>query len=416
MTSGNSENGIEIISRRIGSEAGGVTLFCCTDRNQKIFENQYALPDGMTYNSYLIEDRLTVVLDTTDHRVKDAWLAKLADTLKEHGRKPDYIIIQHLEPDHSSGISDFMKLYPECKILCSCKAACMLPHFCPEIAEERMEALNPGECLDTGSRKLLFIPAPMVHWPEVIMTYDPEEKILFCADAFGTFGTAEAKKGSDKSLAETWPDEARRYFINICGKYVKQVACVLKKASALEIKTLCPLHGPVIELSDFNPLPYYENWSSSEPESPKAVAIFAASLHGYSLEAAELLAEMLRREGAGDVKVYNLSETELSEAVSQAYRCGISVFVCATYDACIMPLMKDLISRLKSKGWHNRHYAVVENGSWAPLAGKLIKEELSSIAALEMIEPMVTVMTKVDKESEAALKTLAGNIAGNVKR
>lgn len=415
MTSGNSENGIDIVCRKIGDKGGDITLLCCQDRNLSLFENQYALADGMTYNSYLIEDGLTIVLDTVDHRVKDAWLATLTEILSGHSRQPDYLVIQHLEPDHSSGISDFMRVFPDCRIICSAIASRMLPHFCPDIPESRIKALKPGEGLDTGSRRLEFIPAPMVHWPEVVMTYDPMEKVLFSADAFGTFGTSEAVIGSSPSLAETWPDEARRYFINICGKYCRQVQCVLEKASMLEIKTLCPLHGPVIELAHFNPMPLYMKWSSSMPEEPASVAVFVATLHGNSLKGAEMLSMKLKDQGINDVKVYDLSETELSEAVSRAYRAGVSVFVSSTYDAGIMPLMKDLLSRLRSKGWSNRRYAVVENGSWTPLAGKLIIEELGSVADLEMVGPMVTISTRVDAQSKSALEALANNIAAHIK-
>lgn len=395
--------------------ANGVTLFCCLAFDQKLFEKQYPLSEGMSYNSYVIEDEKTVVLDTVDIRVCGRWLEALDAYFGATGRKPSYLIVQHLEPDHSAGISRFMEAFPECTLLCSAVAARMLPQFCPELDTCRWRALKPGESLDLGSRQLQFIPAPMVHWPEVIVTYDSLSHILFSADAFGTFGTALAEGIASQSADTTalsigWPDEARRYYTNIVGKYGKQVALLLEKAQGLDIDTLCPLHGPVIELKHFNPIPYYAKWSSCTPENEEDVLIFAASLHGKTVEAAHFLAAMLANCGRKSM-VIDLSETDSSEALALAFRYGKIVLMSSTYDGGLVPSMKVLLDRFKSKDLKGRRFAVVENGSWAPVAGQKIIDILVKLKDMEFIGPKVTVRTQLDSESSAAMKQLAENIA-----
>lgn len=402
------------------SPAGGddsrVTWFCCADRGARLFEKQYPLSDGMTYNSYVIEDEKLVVVDTVDHSVEGSWREALDAFLAERGgRKPDYLIVQHLEPDHSAAVEDIMASYPGCKLVCSVKASAMLGQFARGIDSGRVVSVKEGEGIDIGSRKLRFIMAPMVHWPEVMVTYDPLTGILFSADAFGTFGVSLAAdvalsvKGSSDLEAE-WGDEARRYYINICGKYGAQVQSLLKKVGTLDLRYLCPLHGPVIDICGYDAFRLYDIWSRYEAEYPMKTLVLAASLHGNTVEAACRFVEMMAVRGL-PAEMLDLAETDGSEAVSRAFACGSVVFMSSTYDASLVPSMRGVLSRLKSKNWQRRLAAIVENGSWAPIAGKLIAKELEEMKDIEVVGPMVTIRTRLDDASENALESLSKNLA-----
>jgi len=401
----------------VGAEDSGVYRFCCIDPGLALFEKQYPLSDGMSYNSYIILDRKTVVVDTVDNAAGRVWRDALGRFLADKGvAAPDFLIVQHLEPDHSAEIEALMSDYPCCRLICSQKAASMLPAFAPGIDLSRITAVHEGETLDIGSRKLRFIMAPMVHWPEVMVTYDESRRLLFAADAFGTFGSTIAHKSSDSpGFAEAWIDEARRYYLNICGKFGAQVQALLKKASGLSIDCLCPLHGPVICPSQFNPVPLYDLWSRCEPEFPRKCVIAVASLHGFTAEAGKCLASMLASEGVDPVFI-DLSEADLSEVVSEVFAAGATVFMSATYDASLVPSMRELLARLKSKGWQKRVAGIVENGSWSPIAARLIAGELEQMKGIGIVSPAVTIKTRLDHNSEAGLKELASSVASALKK
>lgn len=409
-----------ITSSPVGLSANGITWFCCIDRGLRLFEKQYPLPDGMTYDSYVIEDGKLVVVDTVDHAVESVWREELDRFLVSRGgRKPDFLIVQHLEPDHSAAIESFMKAYPDCKLVCSVKASAMLGQFASGIGDERVMAVKEGDILDIGSRNLRFFMAPMVHWPEVMVTYDPRAGVLFSADAFGTFGVTLAEnvaksEGDASPLAKEWVDEARRYYINICGKYGGQVKSLLKKASALEIQTLCPLHGPVIELETFNPVGLYDLWSGYEPEFPEKCLVLAASLHGNTVNAANRLAGMIEEEGL-EAETLDLAGVDSSEAVSKAFACGAVVLMSSTYDASLVPSMRGVLSKLKSKNWQRRLAGIVENGSWAPIAGKIMAGELADMKDITVVGPMVTIRTRLTAASEKSLRELASNLVRAVR-
>ncbi len=408
-------NNIEVRVFSVG-ENTGITGFCCADHAVRFFERQYPLAEGMTYNSYVIDDEKLTVVDTVDASVEKTWRESL-DRFLRGKRSPDYLIVQHLEPDHSAAIGNFMKDFPECRLVCTAKAAQMLPQFAAGISPERIVAVREDDTLDTGCRQLTFLMAPMVHWPEVMVTYDPMSSTLFSADAFGTFGTALALQGasgelSGATLVSDWRGEARRYYANICGKYGAQVQALLKKVSALDIARLCPLHGPVINLSEFNPVPLYDRWSTWEPEDNGCV-IFVSSLHGGTLAAAYELETMLAAQGV-ETRVFDMMGADLAEAVSQAFANKGLVFMSPTYDGAMMPAMRGLLSRLQSKGLRGRVVGVVENGSWAPVAGRLMTEELQRMKDMEIVEPKVTVRTRLTDESRQALEALAENLAGRL--
>lgn len=404
--------------RTVGREwPSGVRIdsLFCIDREIRCFEGQYPVADGMTYNSYIVSGTVcSAVLDTVDPSMVGQWLDAadrlFADCAHTHGH-PDYLIVQHLEPDHSAGIGAFMERWPECRLVCSAIAARMLPQFCPSVAAERVLVVKEGDSLDLGVASLHFISAPMVHWPEVLMTYEPSTETLFSADAFGTFGAslAENSDGSMAGYDMLWPDEARRYYCNIVGKYGKQVQNVLKKLDGTSVDTICPLHGPALTVAAFNPVPLYGMWSSYTPERPDAVAVVSASLHGNTHEAACELCGMLRADGAEAVHVA-LSCENVSHAVAEAFRCGTIVFMCSTYDAGIVPVMRDFMVRLASKGLRDRRFALVENGSWAPVAASQMLAEIGRLDGCTQVGQTVTIRTRLDASSRAALKTLAGEL------
>lgn len=412
---------VSVYEFQVGSSDSGITGFCCADRGIKLFENQYLLPDGMTYNSYIIDDDHIAVMDTVDHNVMDQWFPLVKEWMESHaGRRPDFLVVHHLEPDHSGALSLFLSEFPDCKVVCSVKAAQMMSHFVPGMDSSRIMMVKEGDTLELGRHTLRFISAPMVHWPEVIMTYEIATRTLFSADAFGTFGTSLAAgiatgETGQSLLAKLWPDEARRYYINICGKYGPQVQSALKKFDTVPVDVICPLHGPVIALGDYpEAVSLYETWSSYVAEFPEKVFIAVATLHGFTLEAAHGLRELLAEEGV-DAHVADLAETDLSGDVAWAFADAATVFMSATYDAGLTPAMRDFLGRLKSKNWQKRCAAVVENGSWAPIAGKLIGAELSGMKDIETIGETVTIHTRLDEESRAALSNLAQAIAARIK-
>ena len=362
--------------------APGITYIGVDDHTIEMFENQYKVPLGVSYNSYLIKGKKTAVVDTTDDQTGTEWLANLQKALD--GARPDYLIVEHLEPDHSSLISTFAEIYPEATLVMSATAARMLPQYMDPVPEGcKIMTVKEGDVLDLGGLSLQFILAPMVHWPEVMMAYCPERKLIFSADAFGTFGALD-------SVMEAWPDEAARYYFNIVGKYGQQVQNTLKKLSALDIKTICPLHGPVLT----EDIPYYiglyDTWSSYRPEK-EGVFIACASIHGNTLEAAEYLAEELRHKGVKDVFVADLTRLDMSEAVAEAFRYPKAVFCASSYDAGLFTPMYMLLHSLAAKVYCNRKAALMENGSWAPSAGKTMRAMLSEMKGIDIMPETLTI-------------------------
>ena len=371
----------------------------CDDKTLDLFENQYVIPNGVSYNSYVILDEKTAVMDTADERVSEEWLKNLDNALD--GRKPDYLVVSHLEPDHSGNIAAAMEKYPEMTMVCSAKAQGMLGQFFSDDFSGRVMTVKEGDTLSLGTHTLHFVMAPMIHWPEVMVEYEDSEKILFSADGFGKFGALDTD--------EEWDCEARRYYFNIVGKYGAPVQTLLKKAAALEIKTICPLHGPVLtgDLSHY--LELYNTWSSYKPER-SGVFIAYASLHGNTAKAAEKLKALLESRGV-TVAISDLSREDLAEAVEDAFKYDRMVCASSTYDGGIFTPMADLITRLKSKTYQNRKVAFIENGSWAPMAAKLMKAEFEGMKNISFADTTVTVKTALNSSSEAALEALADELS-----
>ena len=373
----------------------------CDDKTIELFENQYKLPNGVSYNSYVILDEKTAVMDTADQRVSDEWISNVKEALA--GRNADYLVISHLEPDHSANIQRIAELYPEMKLVCSAKAAAMLPQFFDCDFSGRVITVKEGETLSLGSHTLKFIMAPMVHWPEVMVEYEETEKILFSADGFGKFGTLD--------VDANWDCEARRYYFNIVGKYGAPVQTLLKKASALDIKTICPLHGPVLSGDLSHYLERYNTWSSYEPEE-SGVFIAYASIHGNTAKAALMLADMIKAKGVKAV-ASDLTKCggDLSEAVEDAFRYDRMIVAASTYDAGVFPVMAEFIAHLKSKAYQKRRVGIMENGSWAPMAAKLMKAEFESMKDIALAENTVTIKSTVKADTVKAMEMLADEIA-----
>ena len=366
------------------------------DKDIDLFEGQYVVPEGMAYNSYVIVDEKIAVMDTVDAHKVGEWLANLEAALA--GRKPDYLVIHHLEPDHAGGIADFVAKYPETTLVASAKAFALLPQFFALPATTKTQAVKEGETLALGSHTLQFIGAPMVHWPEVLFSYEQSEKVLFAADAFGKFGVYDADP-------DDWACEARRYYFNIVGKYGNQVQAVLKKAAALDIKTICPLHGPVLTENLGYYIDKYNTWSSYAPED-KGVLVAFASIYGGTKKAAEKLAEKLTAAGVEKVVVSDLARSDMAEVIEDAFRYDRMVVAAPTYDAGLFPVMEDFLNHLKAKNYSNRKVGVVENGTWAPMAAKKMTEILSTLKNVTLAETVVTVKSTLNAESEAALDKL----------
>ncbi len=371
------------------------------DKDLDLFENQYSVPEGISYNSYLILDEKTALIDTADQRMADEWRKNLIDNLPA-GKSPDYLIIQHLEPDHSSQIAWVMATYPHCWIICTAIAHKMLPLIVGDINfEDRIITVADGETLSLGKHDLLFLTAPMVHWPEVMMVYDAYAKTLFSADGFGRFGNPDA------SLP--WACEARRYYFNIVGKYGKPVQTVLQKLAGKKIDTIAPLHGPVLEGDLDKYLTLYKTWAAYDVETP-GVLVAYASIHGFTEEAAKQFADILHEAGAPKVSITDLTRDDQAEAVEDAFRMSHLVVMSPTYDAEIFPPMHDFIHHLSIKGYCNRRVAIVENGLWAPAAGKKMKAMFENMKDITIVEPMVTLRGRLTSEKTEELRTLAANL------
>ena len=367
------------------------------DLDIDLFESQYHVPEGMSYNSYVILDEKVAVLDTADKRKSEAWRNNLTKCLQ--GRQVDYLIVHHMEPDHAANIARMAEAFPSMKIVLSAAATKMIPNFFPTYdLSSQLIVVKEGETIALGEHTLQFIAAPMVHWPEVLMSYEQKEKVLFTADGFGKFGAiCHEEYNADGTLAD-WACEARRYYFNIVGKYGMQVQNVLKKAAALDIKTIAPLHGPVLK-GDLTPfLKLYDIWSKYEPET-EGVFVAYASIHGGTKEAAEKIVEMLKEKGCKKVASSDLTRDDMAETIEDAFRYPTLVLCAASYDAGLFPPMHDFLWHLQIKNYQKRRFALLENGSWAPSAGKVMKEMIGQMKDCEILEPMVTIRSRM-KESD----------------
>ena len=370
------------------------------DTTLDLFESQYQIPNGVSYNSYVILDEKVAVMDTIDERKTDEWFANLENVL--NGRNVDYLVISHLEPDHAANIKRAADKFPQAQLVLSAKAKAMLPHFF-DIAhlEERCLVVKEGDTLELGTHKLHFVMAPMVHWPEVMVEYEETEKILFSADGFGKFGALSAE--------EEWADEARRYFINIVGKYGVQVQGLLKKAAALDIKTICPLHGPILKENLEYYIGKYLTWSSYEPEED-GVLVACASIHGNTKTAAEKMVEVLRANGASKVVFMDLTRDDMAEAVADAFRYGKIILAAASYDGGIFPPMEDFLHRLAHKNLQKRTFGLIENGSWAPCAARGMKGILEGMKEVNVCENVVSIKSTMKDTDISKMEELAKEI------
>lgn len=370
------------------------------DTDLDLFESQYIIPNGISYNSYVILDEKIAVMDTIDQRKTDEWFDNLEKTL--NGKTPDYLIVQHMEPDHAANIGRFAEKYPNATIVATAKAIQMMPQFFEYIDfAERTLAVKEGEKLCLGKHTLNFIMAPMVHWPEVMLTYEESEKILFSADAFGKFGAL--------CHEEDWACEARRYYFNIVGKYGVQVQTLLKKASALDIATICPLHGPILTENLGYYIGLYDTWSSYRPET-EGVLVAYASIHGNTAIAAKKIADILKEKGAQKVAITDLSRDDMAEAVEDAFRYGKMIVAASSYDAGLFPPMHDFLHHLKIKNFQNRRVGIIENGSWAPCAGRVMQDMFGQMKDITIVNPMVTIRSTMKEADLPKLEMLAEEI------
>ena len=373
------------------------------DKDIDIFEGQYIVPNGISYNSYLIKDEKIVVMDTIDKRKSDEWLKNLEEALES--RKPDYLVVSHLEPDHAYNIEVLSRKYPEMKLIGNEKTFAFLPQFfeIPSL-EERKVIVKEGEEINIGKHTLQFFMAPMVHWPEVMVTYEKSEKILFAADGFGKFGTLDTE--------EDWDCEARRYYFNIVGKYGMQVQSLLKKAATLDIKMICPLHGPILKENLEHYINKYDIWSSYKAEDD-GVLIAYSSIHGNTADAAKELAKMLEENGAKKVVLTDLTRDDMAEAIEDAFRYDKVILASSSYNFGLFPPMETFLHHLQGKNYQNRKIGIVENGTWSPTAAKCMKDIISPMKDITLIEPTVTIRSRLNDDSRASLKELAKNILKN---
>lgn len=375
------------------------------DRDIDLFEGQYIVENGMAYNSYVILDKKIAVMDSVDANFKDEWLDNLADVLGD--KTPDYLIVQHMEPDHSANIDTFAEKYPDAQIVASAQAFNMMKNFFGTDFSDRRIVVKEGDTLELGEHTLTFITAPMVHWPEVIMTYDSRDKVLFSADGFGKFGALDAD--------EDWACEARRYYFGIVGKYGTQVQNVLKKAAELEIQTICPLHGPILKENLDYYLGLYNTWSSYGTES-EGVVIAYTSVYGHTKAAVELLAQKLNDAGCPKVAVTDLARDDMAEAVEDAFRYGTLVLATTTYNADIFPFMREFINHLTERNFSNRTIAFVENGSWAPTAAKVMRKMLEDCKNIKFAENTVTIKSALSDDNRAQIDALAAELAKDFEK
>lgn len=369
------------------------------DLDIDLFENQYIVPEGMSYNSWLIADSQVAILDTADARLAEEWKRHLTQALAD--RQPDYLVVHHMEPDHASLVAWAMEQYPAMQIVCSTQAAKMLPQFFEGIKTDgRVRIVKEGDTLCLGQHTLRFIGAPMVHWPEVLMSYEEKSGTLFSADAFGKFGALQNE-------TDDWACEARRYYFNICGKYGTQVKNVLKKATSPCPQAICPLHGPVLRGAALQQaVSLYETWSSYEPES-EGVLVAYASIHGGTKKAAERLADMLREKGAKKVVLADLTRSDMAEVIEDAFRYPALVVAASSYDAGVFPVMHDFLYHLQIKNYQKRRLGIVENGSWAPTAGRVMRAMIEQLKDCEIVEPMVTIRSRMKEADLPQLELLA---------
>ena len=370
------------------------------DHDVDLFEGQYKVPNGMAYNSYLIQDEKVAVMDSVDAHFTDAWLTNIAAILG--GRTPDYLVVQHMEPDHSGSVYAFAQAYPEAKIVASAKAVAIMQQFFDIDFTSRSVIVKEGDTLELGKHTLHFVTAPMVHWPEVIMTYDAADKVLFSADAFGKFGALDVE--------EPWLPEARRYYIGIVGKYGMQVQAVLKKAAGLDIETVCSLHGPVLhkeQLADV--LAAYDTWSAYRPET-EGVLVAYSSIYGHTKQAAEELGDKLRANGV-DVTVMDLARCDMAEAVAQAFRYSKLVLASPTYNGEVFPFTRSFIEHLTERNYQNRTVAIIENGTWAPTAGRVMRKMLENSKYLTILDETVSIKSALNEASRAQLDALVAALS-----
>lgn len=371
------------------------------DKDIDLFESQYKVPNGMSYNSYVIIDEKIAIFDTVDRRFKEEWLNNLNKCLD--GKNPDYLVVLHLEPDHSAGIELICQKYPNLKVIGNIKTFSLLPQFCKiENLENRKVEIKEGDKISIGEHILNFVMAPMVHWPEVMMCYEETEKILFSADAFGKFGS--------RDIEDNWVDEARRFYINIVGKYGVQVQNVLKKASNLDIDIICSLHGPVLKNDLSKYIEKYDKWSRYEPEVPEGILILHSSIHGNTKEVAIEFADILTKKGAKELKIIDLTRDDLSEAIAQSYKYGKLILAASSYNASVFPPMEHYLRLLKNKNYQNRKIGIIENGTWAPSAAKAMKSIIDGMKDITIVEPEITIKTILKKENIIDLEKLAENI------
>ncbi len=376
------------------------------DLDLDLFESQYPVPDGVTYNSYVILDEKVAVMDTVDRRADRQWLSNIEEALG--GRNVDYLVVSHMEPDHGANIARFIQLHPEAVIVGNAKTFPMIKQFFDLDTEGRILTVKEGDMLVLGQHTLRFFMAPMVHWPEVMVSYEETEKILFSADGFGTFG-------ADSGLEEQWTEEAARYYLNIVGKYGVQVQALLKKAAGLDIRMICPLHGPVLKENLEFYLEKYRIWSSYEAEC-HGVMIACASIHGNTAQAAQELAAMLKSRGETQVEVVDLARTDVSRAVRKAFAYDRVVAAAATYDGGVFPAMESFLEHLRSKNYQKRIVGLVENGSWAPVAAKAMRTMFEGMKEIHVLEPAVTIRSALNGDSRKAMEELADRLAEETGR
>ena len=370
------------------------------DKDLDLFESQYVVPNGVSYNSYVILDEKVTLMDTVDQRATKEWLENLDAVLE--GRTIDYLVVSHMEPDHASNAKTLIDKFPNMKIVGNAKTFAMMSQFFDVDLTGRSVVVKEGDTLNLGAHTLQFIMAPMVHWPEVMVTYEQSEKILFSADGFGKFGALDVE--------ESWACEARRYYFNIVGKYGAQVQALLKKAATLDIKMICPLHGPILKENLAFYIDKYNTWSSYEPED-EGVFVAYASIHGNTAEAAKEFVEMLRKNGAEKVVIADLSREDMAEAVEDAFRYSKLVVAAASYDAGVFPCMEDFLHHLKAKNYQKRTVGIIENGSWAPSAAKQMKAILEGMKNITICEPVVTIKSTLNETSRKAMEELAKELA-----
>ena len=372
------------------------------DLDIDLFESQYVVPEGMSYNSYLIDDEKIVVLDTADRRKGEEWKANLKAAL--NGRQPDYLVAHHMEPDHSALIAWMLETYPGLQLVCSAQAVKMLSNFFEGFNfEGRVMTVKEGDTLSLGKHELKFIGAAMIHWPEVIMSYDSLDKVVFSADGFGKFGALVNE-------TDDWACEARRYYFNICGKYGIQVQSVMKKLAAIDVQAICPLHGPVLKGEALaEAVKLYDTWSKYEPES-EGILIAYASIHGGTAATAERLAEILNKKGAKKVVVSDLSREDMAEVIEDAFRYPTVVVAASSYDGGVFPVMHDFLYHLQIKNYQKRRFGIIENGSWAPSAGKVMRSMIEGLKDCEIVEPMVTIRSRMKAADEVQLEQLADSL------